>query len=210
MEGKAIPPDLYLRWKEIKRKTIFVEVSFTMPVSDTIINFDGRVINGTIVKVPQGVHQIFWKTPYESGVIVRHLYSRSQIDIPEFPVDLNELKRVVLAHGWCSDDLKSFFELSEIDAPVLFINNFSPYLVLIDPSLGGVILEGDNIFSEINSVLEEYDDPAYTPQLYCRWNKSFYRSRWFYFGISAVIGGIVGGYQLDRYIDNHNTVIISW
>ncbi len=209
LKGRAIPPDLYLRWRKINDGMVKYKVEFEAPVSDVIVRVDGREISNFTTTLPAGVHQIYWETPYEKQVVVKHIYSDTTIKLGVFPVPISKIREIVVAEGWCSGQLDKLFEDSGISYPILFIDTLQPHYVLADPVIGGIILEGgEEILPEIAQVIENYQNMNYVPSLTCKWEKiPFYEQWWFYMGIGAVVGGVGAGIW---YHNLGGRVVVSW
>ena len=209
LKGRAIPPDLHLRWRHISDKMVRYRVEFDTPVSYVTIKVNGREINGFTVSLPAGVHQIYWKTPYESQVMIKHIYSNSLIKLDIFPVPVGMIREVVMTEGWCSGKMEKLFEDTGINYPLLFVSSASPYFILVDPVLKGVILKGnEEILPGIDEIMTRYQETSFTPPLECSWvKKAFYQQWWFYLGIGAIAGGVGAGIW---YQNLGGSVVVSW
>ncbi len=208
LKGRSISPDLYLRWRQVGEKVIRYRVDFDSPVSDVVIRVDGRMVKGMSDKVPVGVHQIVWHTPYEGNYFIKHIYSNSVVKIDTFPIPVSRIRKMVMEDGWCSKKLMSLFEDAGVDYPVLFVSATSPHYILVDPIVKGVILKGDyDVIDKINEVMESYSDSTYVPPLYCDWRTTpIYKKWWFYMGIGALVGGAAGVW----YENMDGSAVVSW
>ena len=213
--GKNIPPDLRLRWKKLRGEIPFYLVKFSSPVSGVTLEVDGRVVRGEEVKLPQGPHQIYWHTSYESDVFVKDIYAPIEIKLTPIPLDLTLLRSIVMEKGWCSRKIRDLFDYYSGESPLLF---YSPDLqdryALVDPVVKGVIIHGgDEVIPRLNEILEKMSSIEYVPPLSCSWkNPPFYKTWWFYMGIGILTGGGgYGGYYLWKRDRSENTgVILSW
>jgi len=218
LKGKNIPPDLYLKWKNLHDKGVTYELSFNSTVSDVVIQIDGRVIKSVNSRIflPQGVHRIYWFTPYESKVEVKEVFGNYKYKIDAFPINISKIREIVINDNWCSEKFDELFSTYSYEEYLLFVDTKlkKPFLIFVDTDIPGVITKGGySVFNTIREVVTNFDDEYYSAPLLCKWETvPFYRKWWFYFGVGAIFGG--GGYLgyeiHEKNIEQNTGVIVDW